>query len=285
SDGTEGYIAVVFEVSCKPCDSVEEPPSSSIGHEHTRNSPLPPSELTKSVEPECFDSVLLVGRDTGNDPFCEYTSFPLIVEELDDIGSNEVRFSITNYWVSSSSEIELVYDRGDGLGRQYQSLNSLSRGTMYPFTLAAACDPTSKSATIEVHVCNNGVLHSSSRAMCGDGSVGSCSFTYKVPCSADILCDGSRRLNDRNSINIEQGFLTDEMKAAAEPCNDDDDAPYCLHDDYPCQGDEERMVYVCHYSSISGYQTFCVPEVDSDILRFNSNHHCGPCDGWNGVEQ
>ena len=43
------------------------------------------------------------------------------------------------------------------------------------------------------------------------------------------------------------------------------------------------MVYVCHYSSRKGYQTFCVPEGDSDILRFYAHDYCGPCEGGQGV--
>jgi len=156
---------------------------------------------------------------------------------------------------------------------------------MYPFTLAAACDQATQTARIEVAVCSLDVSHSSSRAKCENANVGSCSFTYQVPCSADVICDGGRRLKNADMSYFEQGFMTAEMKAAAEPSDESEDVPYCLHENHPCEGDEENMVYVCHYSSQSGYQTFCIPEVDSDILRFSNDHHCGPCDGWNGIEQ
>ena len=76
----------------------------------------------------------------------------------------------------------------------------------------------------------------------------------------------------------------EEMKAAGEPSEDVEDVPFCVHEDYPCKGDEEKMVYVCHYSPQKGYQTFCIPELDSDILQFDGRNQCGPCDGWNGVE-
>jgi len=58
---------------------------------------------------------------------------------------------------------------------------------------------------------------------------------------------------------------------------DDEDVPYCLSKDYPCEGEEDNMVYVCHYSARQGYQTFCVPEADSDILRFYPHDYCGTC--------
>lgn len=68
---------------------------------------------------------------------------------------------------------------------------------------------------------------------------------------------------------------------AEEPDTDGgDDSYYCLAADFPCEG--EGMVHVCHYSARKGYQTFCIPEPDSDILRFYHNDYCGPCVGGYG---
>jgi hypothetical protein len=53
---------------------------------------------------------------------------------------------------------------------------------------------------------------------------------------------------------------------------------YCSSDDFPC-GEDETMVHVCHYSSRTGYETHCIPEPDSEILRFYSQDYCGPCVG------
>jgi hypothetical protein len=242
-------------------------------------------------EPECHDGILMMLKDTGGDLMCEYSSEPILIEELDESGS-EVRFSFTNNWEASMDDVELFYDRGDGSGQQCQSLNSLTEGVMYPNTLAAACDPITQMAEIEVSISNGSISHASSIGKCGVKGVGSCSYVYRIPCSTDVACNDMRRLEstiedtfaiDAN-IYIEEGFMTEEMKAAAEPSDESDDTPYCVHKDYPCKGDEENMVYVCHYSSQAGYQTFCIPEMDSDILRFNENHNCGPCDGWNGAE-
>jgi hypothetical protein len=58
---------------------------------------------------------------------------------------------------------------------------------------------------------------------------------------------------------------------------------YCSSGDFPC-GDNGKLVHVCHYSSRLGYQTFCVPEPDSEVLRFYKNDYCGPCvQGFGGV--
>ena len=247
-----------------------------------------------SEEPECYAGIMAMHKDTGGDYICEYASQPFTIEELDESGSSEVRFSFTNNWPAEMANIELFYDRGDGSGQQCQSLNSMLSGATYPHILAAACDPITQTADIEVYISNDSISYSSTRGQCGDSGPGSCSYVYKIPCSIDVMCDSARRLEDNvvdipdadidENANIEQGFMTEEMKAAAEPSEDSEDAPYCVHEDYPCEGDEENMVYVCHYSSRSGYQTFCVSEMDSDILRFNKTHHCGSCEGWNGVE-
>jgi hypothetical protein len=221
---------------------------------------LAPSEtLSTGVEeePGCYDGIA-VKRISGEDSMCGIESIPFVVEQFADGGSKQIEFSFTNHWDATLNDITLFYDRGDG--DESQSLNSLSPGSMYPNVLAAACDPNTQMYT-EIELLISYV----------DGS---CSFKYQLPCSNDVdICgdsDSNRKLQD--------------IVAKAE-IDEDEDAPYCAHKDNPCEGDEENMVYVCHYSGRAGYQTFCMPEMDSDVIRFNKNHYCGPCDGWNGVEQ
>jgi len=209
-------------------------------------------ECSKFVEPDwesevyCDDGIF-VTKDEG----CE-SAMPFTVEELDE---SEVRFSFTNKW-SSELDIELFYDKGNG-EKESQSLNMLTSDTMYAMTLSAAC--FDGKAEIEV-------------STSGGGS--SCSYVYQIPCSADVTICGDSNTNRK----LDDSIITNEKMDEYE------DTPYCSHKDYPCNGDEKNMVYVCHYSSRAGYQTFCMPEMDSDVIRFNKNHHCGPCDGWNGVE-
>jgi len=259
----ENVVAYYLELPCEPiCESVaqsEAPVTSLAG-------------VSAPDEAECHDGILLMLKDTGGDSMCEYSTEPFLIEELDDSGSNEVRFSFTNNWDVSLDSIDLYYDRGDGLGQQCQSLNSLARGAIYPNPLAAACNAETQMAEIEVYISDRSISHASSLGQCGDNGAGSCSYVYKIPCSTDVACDYERRLESEEADEFERN-------------NESDDTPYCVHKDYPCKGDEEYMVFVCHYSSQAGYQTFCIPEMDSDILRFNENHHCGPCDGWNGLEQ
>jgi hypothetical protein len=65
---------------------------------------------------------------------------------------------------------------------------------------------------------------------------------------------------------------------ASEPSVDGKDGHFCVAEDYPC-GDIDGSVYVCHYSARDGYQTFCVPEADSDVLGFYPKDYCGRCVG------
>merc|ERR1712176_1566789 len=270
----ENVLAYYFEISREPiCESIEPteaPVPSLVGTaEVPATSPVEP---LAPEETECHDGILVVLRDTGGDPTCEYSSEPLRIEELDS-DLNEVRFSFTNTWNEDLDGIDLFYDKGDGSGQQCQSLNALSTDAVYPSTFAAACNEETQTADIEVYISARSISFESSLGQCGNREGNSCSYIYKLPCSTDVSCDDARRLQSENVLVVE-----------SEPSDESEDTPYCVHKDYPCEGDEDNMVYVCHYSSRAGYQTFCIPEMDSDILRFNKNHHCGPCEGWNGVD-
>ena len=297
SDETEGFVAITFEIDCSPisCEPSIAPSPSSSPSLHSfslANLSLAPEKSLSQLpslpdEPDCYDGITTTQKNTGGDPMCEYSSQPFTIEELDNSGSNELRFSFQNNWPAAIADIELFYDMGDGFGPQCLSLNSLAYGAIYPNTLAAACDPVTRTAEIEVFVSNTSISNSSARSQCGNSGAGLCSYVYKIPCSADILCDPSRRL-DTHDINskagTEQGFIHTEMRVPAiesRKSEFDENKPYCLHQHFPCDGDEESMVHVCYYSSESGYQTLCIPEIDSDILRFNKNHHCGSCEFWN----
>eukprot|EP00797_Seminavis_robusta_P002216 Sro1135_g245050.2 (390) ;mRNA; r:17034-18203 len=57
------------------------------------------------------------------------------------------------------------------------------------------------------------------------------------------------------------------------------DGPYCQSNDFPCDGGDD-MVYICHYSGrLRGHKTICIPERDSEILRYYTQDYCGPCLG------
>jgi hypothetical protein len=53
---------------------------------------------------------------------------------------------------------------------------------------------------------------------------------------------------------------------------------YCSSTDFGCDGGPS-YVHICHYTSRIGYRTYCIPEADSDIVRFYATDYCGPCVG------
>lgn len=100
-------------------------------------------------------------------------------------------------------------------------------------------------------------------------------YTLTFDCSTAY----NRRLDD---LSLKESFTEDSAPGAHVPSENEEDIPYCVSEDFPCEGEGDDMVYVCHYSARKGYQTFCIPESDSDILRFYPNDYCGPCEGGYG---
>jgi hypothetical protein len=188
---------------------------------------------------------------------CEIKGTPFTVEESP---GSTVDVSFKNVWGSELKNVDLSYD-GCTDEKEHRQLNvSLGVDMRYQHLFCAKCDDNN-TTKIEVLV------------FFKDQEVGFCSGEYLISCSDDGVISGSDA-NRKLADSIITNKKIDEFE----------DTPYCAHKEYPCKGDEENMVYVCHYSSRAGYQTFCMPELDSDVIRFNNNHHCGPCDGWNGVE-
>jgi hypothetical protein len=115
-------------------------------------------------------------------------------------------------------------------------------------------------------------------------------YNFKLPISFKI--ETSKTISSESygidNLRIHAHCMRRELEdlvPSAEPDDDgDDNAFYCSSKDYPCEGGN-GMVYVCHYSARKGYETFCVPEPDSEILRFYSNDYCGPCVGGFGIHQ
>merc|ERR1712176_1298159 len=76
----------------------------------------------------------------------------------------------------------------------------------------------------------------------------------------------------------EEGSTAEFEALTGHPEDTGSDDHFCVVEDYPC-GPFHDKVHVCHYSARDGYKTFCVPEADSDALRFYPKDYCGPCVG------
>jgi hypothetical protein len=116
-------------------------------------------------------------------------------------------------------------------------------------------------------------------------SDGELEIGFRVHMLNSITTNGGAVDNFGISVDCSRRRAAEERKMSAnEPGEDGDDGSfYCLSEDFPCQGGN-NLVHVCHYSTRRGYQTFCIPEPDSEILRFYSNDYCGPCVGGYGGE-
>lgn len=104
-------------------------------------------------------------------------------------------------------------------------------------------------------------------------------WTFKLQCVTE--CPTERRAQEVGDIPKETNDAFDDWQDSKVEKHLSDlpkDGHFCSSKDYPC-GDDEGTVHVCHYSARHGYQTFCVPESDSDILLYYPKDYCGPCVG------
>jgi len=114
-------------------------------------------------------------------------------------------------------------------------------------------------------------------------------YTFKLPCVETCPTEGEpseggndQRRRKAHEIIREKKALegsTVEFEAiTGHPEDNGSEDHFCVVEDYPC-GPSHEKVHVCHYSARDGYKTFCVPESDSDALRFYPKDYCGPCVG------
>ncbi len=117
-------------------------------------------------------------------------------------------------------------------------------------------------------------------------------YTFKIPCvdpcppeeSGDAAENARRLSNEHKAHDLIREKRRDESSTKEfeeltghADANDAEDH-FCVVEDYPCGANLDK-VHVCHYSARDGYKTFCVPEADSDALRFYPKDYCGPCVG------
>jgi len=117
-------------------------------------------------------------------------------------------------------------------------------------------------------------------------------YTFKIPCvdpcppeDGAAAADNGRRLSNEHTVHDlvrekrREESSTKEFEALTGHADDNDaEDHFCVVEDYPCGANLDK-VHVCHYSARDGYKTFCVPEADSDALRFYPKDYCGPCVG------
>jgi len=147
---------------------------------------------------------------------------------------------------------------------------------------------------------NSGSLDFAVRVTMNDGIDSASAGIDNLRITAHGVCPGSQSSGPDRLLDVDGGksfptksvatvhggikhIAREETKtdSASDPQLDgDDDGPYCTSRDFPCGGNGN--VFICHYNPHLGYQTFCVPEEESDIVKFYANSYCGPCVGGFG---
>jgi len=229
--------------------------------------PTPTNTLLPSSGCQVESMVDQVVKKGPDDP-----DYPVGAVQVNAFSDGEISFSVTQLWKNAAiSWVSVIVDTdGDGVLDDCQKENGFDPNEVNSYV--TKCDPRIGFATIQLNL-HDGQFQQSNNKNPGvcDGWPNTDKNSKVASYDVTFTCSCSRRLESNPAA------------VAKEPSTDPDDMPYCLSEDYPCEGDEANMVYVCHYSSRKGYQTFCVPEADSDILRFYSHDYCGPCEGGQGV--
>jgi hypothetical protein len=241
--------------------------------------------LSNEASDHCIDAGIKILQDDNTHAF-PHNAIKIDCYDPD----SSIQFRLAQMWAleKSNSWIAMLYsnkngnhvcEKMNGIDFKTHSLHSSSCVDGVSVIDVYVHDPTfdSKTAVPIPTICNDWTggdsklayyrieLSCSPRASCGDPNAEICA---------------SRSFEDLESS---EAFTASESdREVNEPSVNDDDIPYCVSEDFPCEGEGNEMVYVCHYSARKGYQTFCIPEVDSDILRFYPNDYCGPCEGGYG---
>ena len=104
-------------------------------------------------------------------------------------------------------------------------------------------------------------------------------YTFKLHCESlcpDPTTGGTRKL--ASAITTPATPTVEVMKKKAHQNKVKEGEHFCSKANHPC-GENGDMVNVCHYSAKTGYESFCVPEVDSDVVGYYPKDYCGKCEG------
>jgi hypothetical protein len=266
-------VAYYFELACH--DPCEEPEAL---HDSTKPGPDTQTD-SPSVAPQaslldCYTGPVL--RDYQGE--CSYDMMPMEIVMMGGDGDS-VEFTIKNKWRPGLDHLFALYLPKDAPEYSCEEFTNCPDGGLLGGTYTASC--TNGIAEVEIFVSDDEYTLGAAEVPAGcvadaPPSTNTCSYLFVLPCQE---C-GSRRLDD---LSVKEAVTADEMVSGAnEPSDNDEDIPYCESEDFPCEGEDDNMLYVCHYSTRKGYQTFCIPESDSDILRFYPYDYCGPCEGGYG---
>jgi len=286
--------------SATPTPPPSPPPSGSPSSSPTTQSP----SASPTMECPLSDSIL-VSNEGDTVP-------PENIVELTFANTTHVSFKVKNTFTSTVSSVYTQYHSGSFGETECLSEDNVDETVEEEFT--AKCMRNTAISIVNVwmtdcEITNTFLVDSDNAEIpecCHPGEVcKTVQYTYKLPCenpcpedgaSAEVIAqeapvvnNGRRRLDNRVSEIIQQRKAQEgstkefeDMVGHAEENGSDDH--FCVIEDFPC-GVNNDKVHVCHYSARDGYKTFCVPEDDSDALRFYPKDYCGPCVGGYAAAQ
>jgi hypothetical protein len=265
--------------STSPTSSPTDSPSA------TPTTPAPSSSPTTSpsAAPTCPNPVFLI--DTNG--VTSYNDMPI---KITFQNATHVEFEVENTF---GQNISMFTERTFGTFGESECLEEANFPADDSLTLMATCMHNVKISIVNMWVME---CDTSDPVYLTDGDTAEIpvcckarqdckvvQYTFKLPCVDPCPPEtNDRRLVDAHSLISEKKAEVastaefEELTGHADPSDVDDH--FCVIEDYPC-GPSLDKVHVCHYSARDGYKTFCVPEADSDALRFYPKDYCGPCVG------
>jgi hypothetical protein len=136
----------------------------------------------------------------------------------------------------------------------------------------------------------------------GDGIIDNSADTVSYEISVTCVCDPSAVSSAPSFAPSFSPSVAPSAAPSAAPSSAPSSAPsaeiqerrvqeaseegefHCSAKAHPCS-EGPGYVNICHYSTRIGYRTYCVPEGDSEIVRFYKTDYCGPCTGGYAVDE
>jgi hypothetical protein len=230
----------------------------------------------------------------------EYPDIPIIVIQQ---STTSVTFKVQNSFVETLASLYVQFHGGRGGDYECYPDSNVGPGEWSEYT--AFCMKNCPITIVDVwaqddsfEVDGNDAVVPECCHPIDDHSAPTVQYTFKIHCDSQCPDLDCRRKLSEHVETIQMGsaealaeFKNRDVAAQAaavagvvvdiETLLGGIDAHFCSSEDYPC-GDVDGLVHVCHYSARDGYQTFCVPEQDSDIMSFYPKDYCGPCVGGYG---
>lgn len=258
--GSDAAVGYYLSIDCRPdCEAPTAGPTTpdNICDEN------PPSE------PECPEDISFKVTDG-------VTEFPYNPITIVQQNTHTVDFTVTNPFPEGSSTVFVQFKDSALSGTECYGDGELVPCETKSYT--AYCLYSKPEAIVDVWYVNDldlqfedGYDDAEIPECChpeeDDAGKGTVHYTFVLQCASkcvrrlDALEEGPRTTDNNASKTIKPIVRNKEL---------------CTAKSHPC-GEEKDLVEVCHYSTKSGYQTYCVPESDAEVMAYYPDDYCGPC--------